>query len=227
MKKILSILSVVGVVLLAMPVYAADEVKFSASAPKTTYAVGDEIPVSFSVDAGSFSSTLQVIDMEIKVSNTALVEPTNATSPYSPGSIFTAVPIQSYTNGILHVVTHVNPESLPPTRTGVLGTATFKALAEGQVTFSYDSVKAAEAKTEMDYVSASSSSLVVNIGTSVSAATTSAGSAGSSASSATRATKAANSASTGPEDIILVVGIGALAIFLIYLINKKMKVTKI
>ena len=235
MRKILVFIGVIALVSFLMPQasQAADEATFSATTDKTSYAVGDDITVSFSVDAGVYASTLSVIDADIKISDPSVIQPKDTTTPFVAGSIFSSVPIQSYQNGVINIVAMINPDNKPANRSGVIGTVAFKALKTGQATISYDRIEATQEKSETDFINTSASSLVVMVGSGTSAltsstATTSTGvgttSAGAvSGATTTSVTKAATAATTGPADALPAIILGGIVIFLIYNLLKIIK----
>ncbi|MCX6809341.1 MAG: cohesin domain-containing protein [Candidatus Berkelbacteria bacterium] len=227
MKRFLPIiLGVFALVFLVLPGIscAADEAVFSATSSQTSYNVGDEIPVSFSVAAGPYDATLNVIDFDIKISDTSVIEPKDTTSPFVAGTIFTSIALQSYTNGIINAVFHPNPSSMPASRSGVIGTVTFKALKTGTATISFDRIEAAEAKSETQFITTSASSLVVNIGEVTTTTNESTVEATETPTpTPVNVSKAASSAATGPEDILLIVGVGGIVAYLAYRIIKSIK----
>ncbi len=216
MKKITGLLSGILLILLPLGSLAADEAAFSVTSSKTKYSVGDEIVVSFSVDAGPYASSLNVIDFDVAIDNTAVIEPTNTSSPFIAGSIYSAVAMQSYNSGIINVVTYVNPENKPASRSGLIGTVTFKALSEGRATISYDRIEAAEENNDTEFVNTSAGSLTIEVESgsgSVSVSDTS-GTSVSTVSTSTPTTS--TSASTGPEHVALAaVFLGLLSFFLL------------
>jgi len=232
MRKISSFIGLIALVLflLPQPSKAADEATFSATSDKTSYAVGDEITVSFSVDAGTYASTLSVIDADIKISDTSVIEPKDKNTPFVAGNIFSSIPIQSYQNGIINIVAMINPDNKPSSRSGVIGTVVFKALKPGQATISYDRIEAAQEGNENDFINTSASSLVVTVGGGTSTVSNSSTTVGSttytkavSTATTTGATKAAAAATTGPEDTLLAITLGGMIIFLIYNLLKIIK----
>jgi hypothetical protein len=234
MRKILAFIGIIALVLflLPQPSKAADEASFSATTDRTSYAVGDDVTVSFSVDAGTYASTLSVIDANIKISDTSVIEPKDKTTPFVAGTIFSSIPIQSYQNGVINIVAMINPDNKPSSRSGVIGTVAFKALKAGQATISYDRIEAAQEGSETDLINTSASSLVVTVGGGTSAvasstATTGAGAVSvgtvSKTATATGATKAAAAATTGPADTLPAIILGGMIIFLIYNLLKIIK----
>lgn len=236
MRKILVFIGVIALVgfLIPQTSRAADEASFSATTERTSYAVGDDVTVSFSVDAGTYTPTLSVIDSDIKISDTSVIEPKDKTTPFVAGTIFSSIPIQSYQNGVINIVAMINPDNKPATRSGVIGTVVFKALKTGQATISYDRIEATQEKSETDFINTSASSLVVTVGAGVagstnSTATTGTGAAAVSAgtvsktATSTGVTKAATAATTGPADALPAIILGGIVIFLIYNLLKIIK----
>lgn len=221
MRKIVGLFTLVAMLILPVSVFGADEATFSATSSKTQYSVGDEITVSFSVDAGAYATTLNVIEFDIAIDDTSVVEPANISSPFTAGSVYSSVGLQSYSDGLINVVSFVNPESKPASRSGLIGTVTFTALKEGRATISYDRIEAAEENNVTDFVDTSASSLTIEVGsgeTSVStsgssSAATTTGTSGYSASTSTPT--ASTSASTGPEHVVLAVVLAGFIAFLV------------
>ncbi len=226
MKKIivLSIL-LVSMMLTGRAQAAGDTAVFSATSDKTSYQVGDTVKVTLSVDAGSYATTLSVIDFKVKISDATVIEPASS-NPLTLGSIYTNTVTQSYSNGIVSAVVFVDPSNKPAQRSGVVGTLTFRAAKAGSAVISYDSIKATEEGNELGYITTTASSLTVNVGTSVTAQNTStADSSGSSSTGSSVSTRTATpqpgNATTGPEDVILVaVGAGILILIGIRLAKK-------
>jgi len=220
MKKIL--LFVLAIVFLSYPVAssAASEAIFTITSAETNYSVGDDIQINLNVDAGSYATTLSVIDFDLKISDLAVAEPKDKAEPFVPGNIYSTAGIQGINENIVNVVTYINPTNKPANRSGSIGTINFKALKEGSVTFSYDRIEAAEESKEDDYVTTSASSLTVTIGSTVSAATTDSGTTGYYTYTPTptvrAATTTATDTSTGPEAVFLVAGIGGFVLFALY-----------
>ncbi|OQA52136.1 MAG: hypothetical protein BWY43_00622 [candidate division WS2 bacterium ADurb.Bin280] len=231
MKKTLTLL--VAVAFLAFPCFsrAASEAVFTITSAKTNYAVGENIQISLNVDAGSYVTTLSVIDFDLKTSDLTVVELQDQEEPFVPGEIFSTAGIQSVEDDLINAVVYVSPTNPPSSRSGVVGTINFRALKEGTVTFSYDRIEAAEESKEDDYVTTSASSLTITVGSSVSsktsASTSSTGSTTSSYSSYNKTptpsslATTADSATTGPE---LAAGIALASGFALHLIRKRYKI---
>lgn len=218
MRKIIGLLMLAAVLVLPAVVFGADEATFSATSSKTQYSVGDEIIVSFSVDAGTYATTLNVIDFDIAIDDTSVIEPANISSPFTAGSIYSGIGMQSYANGLINVVAYVNPESKPASRSGLIGTVAFTALKEGRATISYDRIEAAEENNETEFVNTSASSLTIEIGSGgTSTADTSSDVSTSSGTSgySTRTPATSTSASTGPEHILMAVVLAGFVAFLV------------
>lgn len=218
MKKLyLFITSILAILTFAAPALAADQATFSAESAKTTYVVGDTISVDLKVDAGAFASTLSVVDMTVKISDPTVVEPANASAPFTLGSIFTSIVSQSYAAGTLKAAVFVDPNNKPTDRSGVIGTLVLKGLKAGSVTISYDGVQATQEKDELNFVTTSASSLTLNITSGVVAQTVSTAAASTSTKAAV---KAATTVSTGPEEALLVALVGGMVFFLFYKLFK-------
>ena len=205
-------------------VLGADEASFSVTSSKTSYRVGDEITVSLSVDAGTYATTLNVIDFDLSIDDTAVIEPSNPSSPFTAGSIYSGVGMQSYSDGLMNAVVYINPESQPANRSGLIGTVTFTALKVGRATLAYDRIEAAEENNETEFVNTLAGSLTIEVAagdassgsTDVSASTGTTGStSGTSGAGTARATPVSStSARTGPEHIILAVIIAGMIAYL-------------
>jgi hypothetical protein len=199
---------------------AADQANFSVTADQSSYNVGDEVKVSFSVDAGPYASTLSVIDMNIKVSDMTVIAPKDTTNPFVPGEIYSSVGMQSIADNIINVVCYINPNNKPTNRSGLIGTITFTALKAGTVTISYDKIEAAEESKEDQYVTTSASSLILNIGGLQAATTATAVKTATPTKTATpHATS--TSANTGPGAVFLVALAGGGLIYLLYRLSFK------
>lgn len=228
MKKFILILSTLFV-LLPYNSKAATEAVFTITSAKTNYAVGENIQISLNVDAGSYATTLSVIDFDLKTSDLSVVELQDQEEPFVPGEIFSTAGIQSVEDDLVNAVVYVSPTNPPVNRSGVIGTINLRALKEGTVTFSYDRIEAAEESKEDDYVTTSASSLTITIGSSVSSksSTTSTGTSSSSYSnySATPTPSSlastADSATTGPEAVAV---IALTSGFVLHLISRKYKI---
>ncbi|PIT97081.1 hypothetical protein COT77_03395 [Candidatus Berkelbacteria bacterium CG10_big_fil_rev_8_21_14_0_10_41_12] len=197
---------------------ADDVAVFSVTSDKTSYNVGDQVTVSLAVDAGPFSSTLNVIDFTLSFDSSKLGV-ANSSSPFTPGSIFSGAPIQAVEGSTVHAVVNVNPDSPPANRSGTIGTINFTATTEGDATFTYSDIKAAGSQNLDDYISTTASSLTIAIG-SVTAQETSTSVAATSTRTSTPA-KAARSASTGPEEAIIIAILAALGIMLVIRLSRK------
>lgn len=230
MRKIIGLFTLIAMLVLPIGALSADEATFSASSPKTQYLVGDEITVSFSVDAGAYATTLNAIEFDIAIDDTSVIEPANTSSPFTAGSIYSGVGFQSYSDGVINVLSHINPESQPANRSGLIGTVTFTALKEGRATISYDRIEAAEENDDTSFIDTSASSLTIEIGSGATSVSTSDSSAATSASSGTSRYTASTStptastaASTGPEHValaVVLVGFVAFLVFSWYKANK-------
>lgn len=218
------------------PVKAADAAMFSLAADKTDYIIGDTIKVNLSVDSGPYATTLNAIDMTIKISDTAVVG-AEGSNPYVPGSIFSQVGLQSASGSAINVVTYINPSDKPASRSGYLGSITLKALKAGSATISYDKIQAAEEGKENEFANTSASSLVLTVGeaavstqtvtaetTEVSAVTIEETPEATPTPSAKAATKAA---ATGPSELVLVLIIGGVSAYIIYKLAVKALGSKI
>lgn len=193
---------------LSSPAEAAGEAAFSMSSPRTDYNVGDDVPVSFSVDAGQYISTLDVIDMTIKVSDANILTAQNPSEPFIAGSVYSQIGLQEVIGDTIHVVVNIDPNNKPATRSGVIGTIDFLAQGAGSVTISYENIQATEEGQEQSFISTTASSLTINVGE-ANAATIAAQATATSTPRATSTT----SASTGPEAAILVSGLGGIVLF--------------
>jgi len=215
MKKLyLFITSVLAILTLSTPVLAADQATFSAESAKSSYVVGDTINVDLKVDAGAFASTLSVIDMTVKISDTTVAEPANSSAPFTLGSIYTSIVSQSYNAGTLKAAVFVDPNNKPANRSGVIGTLVLKGLKAGSVTISYDGIQATQENDELNFVTTSASSLTLNVTGGVAAQTTAV------ASSTGSSVRAATTVSTGPEEALLVALIGGILFFFLYRLYK-------
>lgn len=221
------------------PVKAANEAMFSFSSDKTEYKVGEEGTITCSVDAGPYSSTLNVVDMDINISDTSVIEVKNSSSPFVSGSIFSVIGMQSLSGSTVNVVTYINPSSKPASRSGVIGTMQIKALKSGQATLKYDRIEAAEEGKENEWASTAASSLIINVSADSSSGTTatpvpsgvittqdsvsdaSTVSVASTRTATASARSAATSATTGPESLIYIIIIGTLGLFLGYKVLSK------
>src|ERR1035441_7463070 len=96
MKRGLIITSLLFVLsmLFAYPAKADSGATFSVSSDRSSYNVGDTVQVSFSVDAGTYSSTLSVIDMTIQLSDAMVMTPADTTTPFVAGTIYSQVNLQ-------------------------------------------------------------------------------------------------------------------------------------
>lgn len=224
MRKIIGLLTLVGMLVLPVGAFGADEATFSATSSKTQYSVGDEITVSFSVDAGAYATTLNVIEFDIAIDDTSVIEPANISSPFTAGSVYSSVGLQSYSDGLINVLSYVNPESKPASRSGLIGTVTFTALKEGRATISYDRIEAAEENDVTSFIDTSASSLTIEIGSGATSVSTSDSSAATSTSSGTSGyttststpTTTSTAASTGPEHVALAVVLVGFVAFLLF-----------
>lgn len=238
MRKITRYLLALSVLFLPFSALGADEAVFSVTSTKTQYAVGDEITVSFSVDAGPYASSLNVIDMDIAIDDTSVIEPSNVSSPFTAGSVYPSIAMQSYSSGLMHAMVYINPENKPSSRSGLIGTMTFKGLKEGRATISYDRIEAAEENNITEFINTSASSLTIEIssgsGTSDDSSTSSDSSTygttstGSGTSTGTYTTKSTTptsttSASTGPEHIALAVILSGMVFYLGFIWYKNNK----
>jgi len=231
MRKITRYLLALSVLFLPFSALGADEAVFSVTSTKTQYAVGDEITVSFSVDAGPYASSLNVIDMDIAIDDTSVIEPSNVSSPFTAGSVYPSIAMQSYSSGLMHAMVYINPENKPSSRSGLIGTMTFKGLKEGRATISYDRIEAAEENNITEFINTSSSSLTIEI--SSGSGTISSDSPSTSSDSSTYGTASTSSgtgtgtyttesttptsstsASTGPEHIALAVILSSMVFYL-------------
>lgn len=210
MNKLLSLLLSVSLLVLPFGALAGNEAVFSVTSSKTRYVVGDKITVSFSVDAGPYAGTLNVIDFDIAISDTSVVEPSDTSSPFTAGSIYSSIAKQSYSSGIINVVSYINPDNKPSSRSGLIGTVTFTALKEGRVTISYNRIEAAEENNETEFVDTSAGSLTIDIVAGEGSVAQSSGGSSVSTSTAKTATATTTTASTGPEHVIAAVIIAVL-----------------
>lgn len=210
MKKGLILAGLVLVLSMAfvMPTKAAGEAAFSISSQRTSYSAGENVQVSFSVDAGDYETTLSVIDMTIKVSDSSVLSPNDLVIPFVAGQIYTQVNLQEVINDTVHVVVNIDPNNKPASRSGVIGTIDFTALKAGNVTISYDDIKATEEGKETEYISTTASSLDLSITEADAAALT--------ATPTPRVTTGTTSVSTGPAQTILIALLGGFAIFFIF-----------
>jgi len=215
--------------LIAAPARGADTALFSATSEKTSYQVGEEIEVSFSVDAGPFASTLSSIDMDIKVSDMSVIEPADKQNPFVAGTIYSSAFGQSVNNDLITGVFHINPENKPANRSGLIATVNFTALKAGSATISYDRIEATEEKNETEFISTSASSLVINVGGSGTSAGTSSD---TSAASYVRVTpivsgygdvSGAGETATGPEQIFALAVLGGVLTYGIFRLLSKRK----
>jgi len=239
-KRVLDIVFgvLLGVALTYFPAHAADTANFSITADKTSFAVGDEFPVTFSVDAGPFASTLNIIDFTVKLSDTSFIKSKDMTNPFVAGSIFPNIGSQSVNGDSTNIVAYINPQNPPANRSGAIGTITYKALKAGKVTISYSDIKAAIKGDDTNYQKTSASSLVLDITNAGAAAATSddagtfidasnttyklsgsgtnasqAGAKTSTATSQSGAAASAKSTTSGPELIFVIVLAGAVGIY--------------
>lgn len=212
----------------ARSAFAADSAMFSASSDNTSYKVGDEFPVTFSVDAGPYASTLSTMELWIKVSDISVIEPVDKTNPFTVGSIYPSAFGQSITENTIHAVFHINPESKPASRSGEIAKVNFKALKEGSATISYDKIEAAAEDNETEFISTSAGSLVIDVSSAAEAATTDDSSSGGTtfqvvSPSATVAVQAVTSASSGPEMVVLLAISGGAVAFFAYKMYQRSK----
>lgn len=221
MKKVLFSLMASTCLLFPFQSQAASEAIFTITSAKTNYSVGEDIQINLNVDAGSYATTLSVIDFDLKISDLSVVELRDRTQPFVPGNIYSTAGIQSFEGDIVNAVTYISPTNKPANRSGSIGTINFKALKEGRVTFSYDRIEAAEESKEDDYVTTSASSYTITVGSTVGSSST-----GSSSSSAgyysytptptvKAATTTATDTTTGPEAVLLVAGAGGFSLFIL------------
>lgn len=241
MRKITGYLLSLLVLFLPLNVLGADEAVFSVTSTKTQYAVGDDITVSFSVDAGPYASSLNVIDMDIAIDDTSVIEPSNASSPFTAGSIYSSIAMQSYSAGLMHAMVYINPENKPSSRSGLIGTMTFKGLKEGRATISYERIEAAEENNITEFIDTSAGSLTIEISSggsgssdssdstsdsdnesTYSASSTSGTGTGAYSTKSTTPTST-TSASTGPEHIVLAVILAAMFSYLGFIWYKNNK----
>lgn len=199
-----------------LPAKAEDVATFSITSDKTSYQVGDAIPITLAVNAGAYSSNLNVIEMTLKF-DANKVEVSNTSTPFTPGAIYSSAPIQSVSGDTINVVAMVNAGSPASNRSGTIGTISFKAKAEGTAVFTYSDIKAAagtagETLTD-DYITTTASSLSVTIGA-VSTTDTSSSSTGATSVRTATPAKTVKAATTGPEHVLLVVFASGLAILL-------------
>lgn len=213
MKKLLFAIVTLAFVALPLSSRASDEAVFTVTSTKTNYAVGDDIQVTLNVDAGPYASTLSVIDFDLKVSDTSIIEVEDSSAPFVPGSIYSTAGIQGVDGDIINAVTYINASDKPTNRSGTIGTINFKALKEGTVTLSYDRIEAAEEGDEDNYVSTSASSLTITIGSTVSAYSSTSK---TSTPTVRAVTTTATDTSTGPEEVFLFSAAGGIAIFVFY-----------
>lgn len=213
---ILSIFILALPMFFAIPAEAAGEAVFSVSSQRTAYSAGESVQVSFSVDAGDYDTTLSVIDMTIKVSDSSVLSPSDLVVPFVSGQIYTQVNLQEVVNDTIHVVVNIDPNNKPTNRSGVIGTIDFTALQAGNVTISYDDIKATEEGKETEYISTTASSLDLII---------SAAGAEVTATPTPRITSGTTAVSTGPEQVILIALVSGFAIFLIYRLLFKIRKT--
>lgn len=204
---------------------AANDATFSASSEKTTYTVGDDIKVNLSVDAGTFDTTLSVIDMKVKISDPAVAEVTNTAEPLTLGSIYTSKVTMSYASGVMSAAVFVDPNNKPAKRSGVIGTINMKALKEGQTTISYDTIQATQENDELNFITTAASSLTINVvPAQVVPATTTNNQPSTPQVTTTRAAvAAATTVSTGPEEMLLFALLGGSLIFIVFKILKSAK----
>ncbi|MDH4358862.1 MAG: hypothetical protein OEV37_02910 [Candidatus Berkelbacteria bacterium] len=218
--------------LLVYPVQAADTALFSATSERTSYQVGEEIQVDFSVDAGPYASTLSTIDMDVKVSDMSVIKPKDSQNPFVAGTIYPSTFNQSVENDLLTGVFHVNPENKPANRSGLIATVSFTALKAGSATISYDRIEAAEEKNETEFISTSASSLVINIGGSGTSAQTDSDSSATSYVQVTPVysgygdvSDTAGETATGPEQVFALAVLGGGLTFGIWRLLSKRKGT--
>lgn len=211
-KFIISFLLVFTVFMFAFPAKAANEASFSFSTDQTTFSDGADIIVKINVDAGPYSSTLNTIDFTVTISDTTVLAPSNTTTPYSAGLIFTKYGVNEYANGQVHVVAYIDPDNKPTTRSGVVGTIAFKALQSGSATLSFSDISAAEEDSELGFISTVSSTLTLDVNT---------GQATSATSSPTVKGETVGSTKTGPEDVVLIAFLGAIALFSFYKYSRR------
>lgn len=213
MKKLFVALSSLALIALPLQSQAADEAAFSITSNKTNYSVGDDIQVTLGVDAGDYATTLSVLDFDLKVSDTSIIEVVDSTTPFVPGDIYSTAGIQAVDGDIINVVTYINASDKPTNRSGTIGTINFKALKNGTVTLSYDRIEAAEEGDEDSYVSTSASSLTITIGSTVSTYSTSTK---TKTPTTVTASTTATDTSTGPEAVFLVSLAGGAILFAVY-----------
>ena len=209
----------------ARSAFAADSAMFSASSENTSYKVGDEFAVTFSVDAGPYASTLSTMELWIKVSDISVIEPVDKTNPFTAGSIYPSAFGQSIADNTIHAVLHINPESKPASRSGEIAKVNFKALKEGSATISYDKIEAAAEDNETEFISTSAGSLVIDVSSATTAATTDSGSTTfqTVSPSATVAVQAVTSTSSGPEMVVLLAILGGVVVFFAYKMYQRSK----
>lgn len=197
--------------------FAADSATFSVAADKTSYGVGETIPVILSVDAGNYVSTLSTISITLKISDTSVVEPDNKTAPFTAGLVYSNVFNQSTSGDLVSAVFYINPDSKPTSRSGEIATVNLKALKAGTATISYDLIKATEENTENDYITTSATSLVLTVAGSASVSTSSdSGETAYETVTPTAEIEAAENATTGPELVFVFALLGGLAILILY-----------
>jgi len=188
------------------PAKAENDATFSFSTDQTTFQDGSDIVVKINVDAGTYASTLNTIDFTVTISDTTVLEPANLTVPYSAGLIFTKYGVNDYSNGSVHVVAYVDPDNKPASRSGVVGTIAFKALKSGSATLSFGDISAAEEGSELGFISTVASTLTMDIDAGETVAVPSPTVKGSTV----------GSTKTGPEEVLVIAFIGAIALFSFY-----------
>jgi hypothetical protein len=199
-------------VLFAVPAKAANEAAFSVTTQTPNPNVGDTVQVSFAVDAGTFATTLDAIDMYIKISDPSVLEVKDQTNPFVAGQIYSQVGIQEYSNGTLHLVLNIDPNNKPANRSGLIGTVDFTAQKAGQAIITYDQISATQEGSQTDLISTTATSLEITVGSGAPPV------GGPTTATPTPVLGASTTASvsTGPEQAILIALIGGLILFLGY-----------
>ena len=127
MKKIFYLFLAVLFACFPLTSKAASEAVFTITSAKTNYCVGDDIQISLNVDAGPYATTLSVIDMDVKTSDTSIAEVKDTTQPFVPGNIFSTAGIQGVNGAVVNAVTYISPTNKPASRSGENGTINYKA----------------------------------------------------------------------------------------------------
>lgn len=161
MKQVRAIIFAVLVTMLfgVANTYSADPAEFGlfnyTSYINKKVVVGDTVRIFPYVDANDHNG-LNVINMKLKISDTAVVAPIDQTSFFTPGATYTQLGFQKYSNGVIEILVYINPNDKPTTRTGYIGEIKLTAVKTGNATISYESLEVTEEGNEQEFVETTS-----------------------------------------------------------------------